>query len=220
MSFCQFLSPRSIISWSSEDVLTVYNQAATHIKAIFQSRYGMINFADKDIKRRKRAKEERCSGSGYRSSAGIHAVRLIDNKPQRARPPPNGTWPELHPGSPAIEVWARKAHLALILLVFNFASVCGEGNKQSSSSAMFPYSCLPPPAPYFPPGLKFILTHTGSTHISVYRYRSYIEVEFQSSPHRVDDRVYLKEKRQGGDFKSEEDIKKIHRRKKAPLRQE
>lgn len=50
--------------------------------------------------------------------------------------------------------------------------------------------------PLLPPlGLRFILTHIGLAHISVYRYRSYIEVEFQSSPHRVDDRVYLKEKK-------------------------
>lgn len=137
---------------------------------------------------------------------GLASTHFRDNKPQRARPPPNGTWPGLHPGSPAIEVRASEAHLALILLVFNFASVCEEGNKQSSGPTLIPYSCSPPQ------GLKSILTRIGREHISVYRYRTYIEVRFQSSPHRVDDRGYFKEKRQGGVFKSEEDIKKIHRR--------
>ena len=49
------------------------------------------------------------------------------------------------------------------------------------------------------------------------RYRSYIEAAFQWSPHRVDDRVLLKRKKaRRGDFKSEEDIRKIHW-KKSPL---
>lgn len=71
-----------------------------------------------------------------------------------------------------------------------------------------------------PQGLKSILTHEGREHISENRYRTYFDVGFQSSPHRVDDRGYFKEKRQGGVFKSEEDIKKIHEGEKAPLRQE
>lgn len=43
------------------------------------------------------------------------------------------------------------------------------------------------------------------------RCRSYIEVAFQCNPHGADDRILLKRERlAGGDFKSEEDIRKIH----------
>lgn len=43
------------------------------------------------------------------------------------------------------------------------------------------------------------------------RCRSYIEVAFLCNPHRADDRILLKRERlAGGDFKSEEDIRKIH----------
>lgn len=175
MSFCQLLSPWSEVSNCTERwrlVFTVYNQPATHthngIEDIFQSRYSiawltlpMRIWKEKEGKRRKMLWMW-LSGRSWHPRSQAH---LRDNKPQRARPPLNGTWPELHPGSPAIEVRARKAHLALILLVFNFALVCREGNKQSSSPTLFPYSCLPPPGPYFPPGPKIHFnTHRLGAH--------------------------------------------------------
>lgn len=76
-----------------------------------------------------------------------------------------------------------------------------------------------------PPSLCLPLSPCVETHLDTHRhafqrmqrYRSYIEVAFQRSPHGVDDRVYLKEKRHAaGDLKSEEDIRKIHW-KKSPL---
>lgn len=123
-----------------------------------------------------------------------------------------------------IEVWASNAHLCLILLLFNFALVCAEANKQSTVSTLFPYPWLKPPPPPLTP-LCLPLSPLVETHLDTHRhalqrmqrYRSYIEAAFQWSPHGVDDRVLLKRKKAcRGDFKSEEDIRKIHW-KKLPL---
>lgn len=111
---------------------------------------------------------------------------------------------------PDLDNWANNAHLCLILLLFNFASVCAEGNKQRIAPPCSHILWLKPPhAPLVFPSPP--LWRPIWTLQRMQRYRSYIEAAFQFNPHRVDDRLLLKRKRHAeGDFKSEEDIRKIH----------
>lgn len=116
-----------------------------------------------------------------------------------------------------IEVWASNAHLYLILLLY-FKSVCGKGTKQST---VLPCFHIPDRSPLHStwPSSPLRADPFEHRHASerMQRYTLYIEVAFQCNPHRVDDRVLLKRKRHAwGDFKSEEDIRKIHW-KKSPL---
>lgn len=153
-----------------------------------------------------------------------------DNKPLGGRvggeresdhPTFNTIWPGLHPACGQLKSEPVMHICALFYCCSNFVMVCTEGNKQSTVSPCShitdwnfppPSSRLPPP-PIWKPIWTHVAMHWGECKVT----DLILKQHSTGAPMGYMTGFYLKEKRQaGGDFKSEEDIRKIHW-KKSPL---
>ena len=131
-------------------------------------------------------------------------------------------WPGLHPCCGQL----KSEPVMHICALFYCCSILLWYAQRATNKAQFHLVPISLSEASHPPSTSaFPLSPLVETHLDTHRhalqrmqrYRSYIEAAFQWSPHRVDDRVLLKRKKaRRGDFKSEEDIRKIHW-KKSPL---
>lgn len=164
--------------------------------------------------------------------AGIQAAQHVGEitglqggeRGESDHPPSNTMWPGLHPCCGQL----KSEPVMHICALFYCCSILLWYAQRPTNKAQFPpcshipdWSLPPPPlTPLCLPLSPLVETHLDTHRHALQRmqrYRSYIEAAFQWSPHGVDDRVLLKRKKAcRGDFKSEEDIRKIHW-KKSPL---
>lgn len=163
--------------------------------------------------------------------AGIQAAQHVGEitglqggeRGESDHPPSNTMWPGLHPCCGQL----KSEPVMHICALFYCCSILLWYAQRPTNKAQFPpcshipdWSLPPPLTPLCLPLSPVVETHLDTHRHALQRmqrYRSYIEAAFQWSPHGVDDRVLLKRKKAcRGDFKSEEDIRKIHW-KKSPL---
>lgn len=79
------------------------------------------------------------------------------------------SWPALHQGSLPNEVWAYNAHLVLISLLFSFALVCTEGNKQ-----------VPIPYCFYIPGFHLLSGPPGGCQAVTTQKKIILKIEYVS----------------------------------------